>query len=157
MIQPQYWSLMTLYYRWKYGKYVNSEYPSLDVQDKVVLDVGAADGDTARWWFKHGARHVICIEKNPSQARKIKMENTTVLNEYFKLDHLKLYHDCMKMDIEGYEALLLPYLDAGGKLKPTAMEVHNWYLVEQFTRHGFRPVTSPDPMLGTCVMVNYPV
>jgi len=121
------------------------------------MDVGAADGDTAAWFLRQGAAKVICIEKNPLQAAKIigkrHLSNVRVIPEAFRLEHLQIPHDCLKVDIEGYEQLLLEYHEPLG---PAIVEVHNWYLYEKFNERGFRAVVGPEPMLGMSIMVNYP-
>jgi len=141
MIHPLDWSLKSIYNRLKYGhqQLLNAHdieaYLSLNVRDKVVLDVGAYSGDTARLFLDHGAKHVHCIEILKEFANKIKLPNVTVYNEPFRLKHLELPHDVMKMDIEGYEIELLNF---NGVLKPSVVEVHSCYLIDKFLEKGWR-------------------
>ena len=58
----------------------------------------------------------------------------------------------MKMDIEGFEALLI---GSQGRLKPSVVEVHNWYLHDKFIEMGFKEITEPWSMLGLCLMRNF--
>jgi len=157
MIHPKYWSLNSIHAK-LFPKRMTvmspsdvAAYRTLDVRGKVVLDVGAFNGDSARLFLKNGARKVIAIESNPDYARKINMPRVEVIAEPFRLEHLSIPHDCCKFDIEGWEALLIPVAE---KLKPTVLEAHNWWVVEQFENKGFRAITKPDPMLGLCVMSN---
>lgn len=127
-------------------------YKLLKVKNKIVLDIGAYNGDTAKLFLYLGAKHVICIEKDSNLAKQIRLRNTTVFNESFNLKHLKLNYDVVKMDIEGYEILLLSYLYP---LKPMVVEVHNHYLKEQFLKKGFNIIGTVDEMTGLCLMKNF--
>jgi hypothetical protein len=131
-----------------------SAYGLLDVKEKTVLDIGAYVGDTAEFFLKRGAKKVICIERDVGRASRIKLPNTVVLAESFKLEHLDIPHDCMKMDIEGYEQMIV---GLQGRLKPSIVEVHNWYLYDRFKEMGFTEVTKPLAMLGMCLMRNFEV
>lgn len=160
MIHPQYWSLYSVYMKLRFHKIQNSimsldeitSYSKLEVKGKTVLDVGAYNGDSARLFLNRGAKKVVCIEKDSNFANKIKLYDTEVINEPFRLEHLSIPHDCMKMDIEGYEILLLDY---HGILKPSVVEVHNWWLYDRFLEIGFRLVGKQDKMLGICSMINF--
>ena len=159
MIHPWDWSVSSLWRRVRWGRYrmFANEYEPFDVRGKVVLDVGAYDGDSAKYFLQRGAKEVIAIEKDRDKAERIPLNpKIHVVAEPFSLWHLHLPHDCMKMDIEGYETMLLGHEETIPSLKPTIMEVHNWWLVEQFTKRGFRVIHTSDPMIGICTMVNYP-
>lgn len=170
MIHPQYWSLATIYVslKRKYVRYrtmVGSDsimtindiecYSKMLVKGKAVLDVGAYNGDSAKLFLNHGAKEVVCIECDKEYADKISLPNTRVINEAFKLEHLLIPHDFMKMDIEGWEALLLDYK---GILKPTIIEVHSGYLCQRFKELGFRVIgeetRSFEKQIGECIMTN---
>lgn len=130
-----------------------NEYRSLDVKGKVVLDVGAFNGDTAEYFLSHGAAWVICIEKEKVYANCIKQAKTSVINEPFKLEHLQIYHDCAKIDIEGYEKILLG--TDPKTMKPTIMEVHGKWLIDEFVKEGWKVIAIDPPERSTGLLVNY--
>ena len=159
MIHPQYWSLYSIYNRLFPKDTVMSPadikaYNTLDVKDKVVLDVGAYNGDSARLFLKNGAKKVIAVECNPDYAKRINLPNVEVIVEPFRLEHLTIPHDCCKFDIESWEIDLLPVAD---KLKPTVLESHGWWITDKFKQKGFRVITDQGPPVhtGICIMVIY--
>ena len=101
--------------------------PTFCLTGKFVLDVGAGCGETVFFYLLHGARKVVAIEPNTEAAKCLKENaernhwNMKLKQEPFKLEHLSIPHDFMKMDIEGGEIELLkvPYN------KPCAIEVHS--------------------------------
>jgi len=99
---------------------------SFSLKEKTVLDIGSGSGETALFYFHHGASKLVCVEKSSSACRfaraNLRNLNAEIINEPFKLDHLKIPHDYLKMDIEGGEVLLLKY-DA--HLKPCVIEAHS--------------------------------
>lgn len=104
-------------------------YLPINVKDKTILDVGAGSGETSLFYLHHGAKHIIAIEAD-SEAFKLLKQNVpndkvTAINEPFKLDHLSIPHDLMKMDIEGAEQLLLSF---NGQLKNSVIEAHQFGL-----------------------------
>lgn len=132
--------------------------PPGGVQGKTVLDIGAGCGETAWWYFKNGASKVIAIEPDMQRARMI-VKNRAILDwnltlhyRKFRLEDLDIKRDFTKVNIEGYEALLLQRPD---RLGPMVVDIHNWYLVERFKEIGFHPITKPSKMLGQCYMANY--
>jgi SAM-dependent methyltransferase len=122
----------------EYDKW-ESAYLPISVQGLRVLDVGAGEGETAMMFLNHGATHVICIEPDKKSFDML-LKNAsrhdgklTCINERFSLKNLKLPFDFMKVDIEGYEEILLNIsLD-----KPSAMEVHGLQLRDKFAKKGF--------------------
>jgi len=158
MIHPQYWSINSVWRKLKGNRYGVRLSPAdigaylrLKPRGKAILDIGACDGDSAKLFLDHGARKVICVEKDAGLAREIRLPHTAVYAEEFKPEkHLSLFYDAIKCDIEGYEMLLLPY---AGKIKcPIVLEAHNWYVREQFLNAGFEELSKPDEMLGLCLM-----
>jgi FkbM family methyltransferase len=59
------------------GVFDYSEYKSLSVKDRVVVDVGAFVGDSAIYFALRGARKVIAIEPHPEAYREM-LENITL-------------------------------------------------------------------------------
>jgi len=49
-------------------------YGDLNVEDRIVVDIGAYIGDTTIYFLLHGAKHVYAVEPNPA-ALKIAVEN----------------------------------------------------------------------------------
>jgi hypothetical protein len=93
--------------------------PEFGLDGKTVLDVGAGCGETAYFYFLHGAKRVIAIEMDPVQLELLKKNaqlngwnNNTrqfkIIPRAFELQDLKREKfDFAKIDIEGGEADLL--------------------------------------------------
>jgi hypothetical protein len=75
MIHPLDWSVRSIYKRLRYGK-INELYgffpgeeeiylSYLKPDGKIVLDIGAYNGDSAKLFLEHGAKFVHCIEIVP--------------------------------------------------------------------------------------------
>ena len=114
-------------------------YLHFSVCQKVVLDVGAGEGETARLFLQFGAKRVICIEPEESAFRWLKNNAAThrdlleIYQKQFTLADLQRPFEILKMDTEGYEECLL-----GIKLKiPAVVEVHGLPLVERFKKDGW--------------------
>lgn len=132
--------------------------PPFSLKGKVVLDVGACCGETAWYFLRLGASKVICVECDPVRVPIIKRNksvaklNIEVVAEPFKLEHLLLPHDFVKVDVEGHETVLLDYLEQNGKLKPCILEVHTLELQRRFKAKGFGLVAVLSENL--CIMSN---
>ena len=132
--------------------------PPGGVKGKVVMDIGAGCGESVWLYFKNGASKVIAIEPNRDRTAMIRENaeahgwNLELRERKFQLEDLDEYRDFTKVNIEGYEALLL---DKPNKLGPMVLDAHNWYMVERFRRIGFHCITKPSKMLGQCYMANY--
>ena len=116
----------------------NQNYLPIDLKGKTVLSVGAGEGEDALFFLQHGAAKVVAVECNSDAYRRLKINaayhNIEAVNEAFRLEHLKIPHDFLKVDIEGYEeALLNVKLD-----KPAVIEIHGLPLVERFRKAGWR-------------------
>jgi len=80
-------------------------YGMLDCKDKIVVDIGADYGSTARFFLSRGARRIIAYESNPVLRAKLLRE--------FLFDGRVEIHGCwdgvmpagdiLKMDCEGCE------------------------------------------------------
>ena len=123
------------------GEYLiwSKVYNPINLFGKVVLDIGAGEGETARFFINLRVKSVICIEPN-NDCFKLLLRNSKFhkqiipINSKFKLEHLKLSYDFLKMDIEGYEIELL-----NTKLvKPSVIETHSEYLTDKFRENNFR-------------------
>jgi predicted RNA methylase len=105
----------------------------------IVLDVGAGEGETARFFLEHGAKSVICIEKNINCAKWLRKNAECHPISYFikpfELNDLNMNFDFLKMDIEGYEEMLL---DKHVVIqKPCVVEVHGLQLWDRFQELGY--------------------
>lgn len=116
--------------------------PPFSLAGRTVLDVGAGCGETAFFYFLHGADKVVAIEPSIKAVDCLRENTTTnkwnvqIIPEYFKLGHLKISHDFMKMDIDGGEIELLNVqID-----EPCVVEVHNDPMKAEFEKKGFRKV-----------------
>lgn len=113
------------------------QYLPIDVHDKIVLDVGAGEGETAKFFIDHGAKHVIAVEADPACFENLKKNSQkhpiTPLCVAFMPYQLDREFDFMKMDIEGYEEALLA-LD----LKvPAVVELHGLQQIKKFQDKGY--------------------
>ncbi len=170
MIHPQYWSLYSVWCkltgknREAIGPRDIAAYKMLPCKGKTVLDVGAYDGDTAELYFSWGAEKVIAIETDASRCLKMKRNKKLkmpieegrleiIQREAKPEDVLRPDVDCIKCDCEGFE---MDLLDAFAKTgKPCVVEVHNWWIKQEFERKGFMLIEVADPMLGVCLMKNF--
>lgn len=112
-------------------------YLPIDVKGKIVLDVGAGEGETALFYLYHGAKKVICIEANIKCLENL-LHNSEFFNivpsiAKFDIDMLYYNFDFMKMDIEGYEEILLNV----DLKKPSIIEVHGLQLRDKFINKGY--------------------
>jgi SAM-dependent methyltransferase len=133
-------------------------YLPVDVKNKIVLDIGAGEGESARFFLNNGASKVICIEPN-NYAFSILKANARhhpliCLNKRFTLSDLSTINfDFMKMDIEGYEEdLLAKKLD-----KPAVVEVHGLPLAERFENVGWcvKSIEGTDHGVSGCTRYAY--
>ena len=109
--------------------------PEFSLQGKVVLDVGAGCGETAYFYFKHGASKVMCVECNEEALAYLKKNsarnnwNTEILDHPFELSDINREYDFMKVDCEGSEAAIL---SSERDLRPCVIEVHSAEIREKF-------------------------
>jgi predicted RNA methylase len=122
--------------------------PPFSLRGKVVLDVGACCGETAWYFLRLGANKVICVESDSVRIatlesnKRVAKLNIEVVAEPFRLEHLFLHYDFVKVDVEGQEVVLLDYLEQFGKLKPCVLEAHSSDLRRKFEAQGFRLVVA---------------
>lgn len=123
-------------------KYYLTDFP---LEEKTVLDVGAGCGESAFFYFLHGADKVVAIECNVEAVERLVENahtnrwNIEIIAEPFKSEHLEIPFDFMKMDIEGNERQLLA---VSSLTKPCVVEVHNNELRRKFQDKGFRKTFS---------------
>ena len=140
--------------------------PEFSLDGKTVLDVGAGCGETAYFYFLHGAKRVIAIEMDPVQVELLKRNselncwnNETreliIIPRAFELEDLGTEKfDFAKIDIEGGEASLLK-LDAIDF--PVVLEVHGIELRKQLVqKFGLSILVKAIPLedvwlLGNCL------
>lgn len=112
--------------------------PKGGLQGKTVLDVGAGSGETACFFFKHGASKVICIEPIHSKCEEIRDNakqlqwNVEIRDKKFTLSDLEGQIDFAKIDCEGGEKILLD--TRINILFPFCVEIHSLELVEEFKK-----------------------
>jgi hypothetical protein len=121
--------------------YIMHIYGEPDLNSKVVIDVGAAVGETALYFCKLGAAHVYAFEMDNDRcmmareniARNGMQDKISLLEEpatAAKINALK--YDFIKIDCEGCEYDLIPGLDLAA-VSDVVMEYHS----------------SPDPIVKT--------
>lgn len=123
-------------------------YVPFDLSWKTVLDVGAGEGETALFYFNHGAVKVVCVEPDVEAFEKLRGNGQgrcmPLKQEYFTLELIDTVQqellaqdqkgiDLIKIDIEGYEELMLHYK---GTI-PVVCEVHGLQLADKFRAAGW--------------------
>ena len=137
--------------------------PPFKQNGKVMLDVGAGEGETALWAILKGTKKVFCVEpdKNAYETLldNIKRNNWPVeaYNESFDPEkHLQLGCDFAKFDCEGCEELLLKYTPFRF---PIALEAHGQDLIDRFSEKGFKITKKANwpnhPLKVAAIMHNY--
>jgi hypothetical protein len=121
-LTPYYFELL-----WREWQSWKSWYlPPWSLKGKTVLDVGAGCGETALFYYLHGARRVIAIEPQSTLTPLLRRNmsrnkwDMKVVEGLFQMAMLEWNFDFMKMDGEGCEAQLL----TADSLPPCAIEVH---------------------------------
>jgi SAM-dependent methyltransferase len=114
-------------------------YLPISVRNMTILDVGAGEGETARFFLEKGAAKVICIEPSHESFKYLKRNAVShpivPINKFFEMSDLVTHpFDFLKMDIEGYEESLLETELS----KPAVVEVHGLQLKDKFQKAGWR-------------------
>lgn len=136
--------------------YLMQVYGKPDLTGKVVIDIGAAIGDTALFFKKSGAKAIYGYEPNETRARcaekNIEMngmsDSIVVYNKKATVEDLhKLMATIndpifLKVDCEGCEYDIIPKLDMS-KVSDVVMEYHMKDpapLIEALERRGFSDI-----------------
>lgn len=115
--------------------------PPWSLKGKTVLDVGAGCGESAKFFLDNGAFRVVAVEPNrecwPYLEKNAESHSMHIVEDPFNPSMMlhDFDYDFVKMDIEGYESLLIPYLDYISV--PMAVECHNKYVCDRFFDAGF--------------------
>ncbi len=131
-VTPYYLEL--LWREWQAWK--NWYLPPWSLKGKTVLDVGAGCGETALFYYYHGANKVIAVEPEPVLTSILKRNvacnewNMEIVETPFEPSMLEWSFDFMKMDGEGCENTLL----TADTLPPCAVEVRNRSVLDGLTR-----------------------
>jgi precorrin-6B methylase 2 len=149
-LTPYYFEL--LWREWQAWK--NWYLPPWSLKGKTVLDVGAGCGETALFYYYHGAKKVIAVEPQAVLAPFLKRNMTRnewdmqIVEGRFQLSMLEWDFDFMKMDGEGVENMLL----RAESLPPCAIEVHNRIVTDTLARRFQLRVLAQK---GTWIVQNF--
>ena len=101
-----------------------------------VLDAGAGEGETAKFFMEQGAASVVCIEPDPEKVGRLKVNTAKygsrveIHERKFSYAHLFIFGtDFAKIDVEGAEAELLELAELRF---PLAVEIHSADLLRRF-------------------------
>ena len=110
--------------------------PKASLKGATVLDAGAGCGETAHFFFQHGAAKVIAVERDPnavSLLRKNSIKNKwkiEILEDSLQPWHVRdLKYDFAKIDVEGGEKCLLQLESLPFE---TVIEAHSKELTQGF-------------------------
>ena len=134
-----------------YGEDYDQHWNFTTFKNKVILDLGADYGSTAYYFLRKGASKVVAVEGDTVLASKLKTNSKkfdkivpieTFIDSSEKIEKLiSHYHpDLVKVDIEGYEKLLLNVYNIAN-VNEWLIEAHTEQLydsiVKFFLAHGF--------------------
>ncbi len=131
-LTPYYFEL--LWREWQAWK--NWYLPPWSLKGKTILDVGAGCGETALFYYRHGARKVIAVEPEVSLTSILERNaarndwNMRIVGASFEPSMLEWDFDFMKMDGEGCENTLV----TARSLPPCVIEVHDGTVLENLRR-----------------------
>jgi SAM-dependent methyltransferase len=99
---------------------------SIDVEDKVILDVGSGLGGRAPWFIEQGARAVYCIDVNRQELAR----GRTILDSLFPVSvttSVMFIHPCEITDEHfGDVALLIDCFEHLTDASAVLHDVHRW-------------------------------
>ena len=128
----------------EYKTWLSHYLPPYSLKGKTVLDAGAGCGETAWFYFNHGAKKVIAVEPDPrpfkllcSNARNndwnIELINSRLTPEILFAKDI----DFAKVDIERGE---IPFIPQAKQFPPCIMETHDRYITHAYNQQGFKTV-----------------
>jgi hypothetical protein len=127
----------------EWNQWENYYLPAFSLDGKTVLDVGAGCGETAYFYFLHGAKRVIAIEMDPINLGLLKRNSQLeclnkdarelrIIPRPFEIEDLtKEKFDFAKIDIEGGETDLLNLEEIAF---PLVLEAHGIELRDQLVK-----------------------
>lgn len=131
-------------------------YGSLDYTGKVVLDIGADYGTTARFFLERGAAEVIVSEKNPEWVEKLeefadadpRIWVTGTVSRPDAEELLWIYNpDIVKLDCEGCEGLFVD----GENVADGVFQIPEAWVVETHTQAYYDAFVTRFQALGYTV------
>ena len=117
--------------------------PPSGLEGKMVLSVGGGCGEDAKFFLDNGAKYVHVIENN-LLCEKYLEYNRNLDNRLsyeiknFQIKDLKYRYDLIKLDIEGYEMLLIDEMNIDLINKDIILESHCNYITDKFLEKGFK-------------------
>jgi len=117
--------------------------PPNGLKGKRVLDVGGGCGETAKYYLDNGAECVHVIEANPL-CKKYLDYNSNLDNRLsyeiksFQISDLYKHYDLIKLDVEGYEMLLIDEMNIDLINEDIVLESHCNYITDKFIEKGFK-------------------
>lgn len=128
-----------------YDEDYNRHWNFTSFRNKIILDLGADYGSTAYYFLKKGASKVIAVEGDKQLAEKLMRNfqndrrviciNCFITDEEQISDLISSYHpDLIKVDIEGYEKLLLNLSKEDLKELEWLIEAHSDEIYESLKR-----------------------
>lgn len=144
---------------WNMETHWNPQTVGAQYKDKVVLDLGAADGDSAEYYLYENAKYVVAVEGDEKTFEKL-LENSHRFNgkiipifmfiensEQIEKLIIDYKPDILKSDIEGAEKYLYEIKDDIWKLVPE-------YLVET---HEVWGAVKTEVLRQKCRQTNYKI
>lgn len=124
-------------------KYWDYYIPPSGLKGKKVLDIGGGCGETAKYYLDNGAEHVHVIEANPICEKYLDYNSNLNKNlsyeiKNFQIKDLYKRYDLIKLDVEGYEMLLIDDMSIDLINEDIILESHCNYITDKFIEKGFK-------------------
>jgi hypothetical protein len=140
------------------NKHYDSNAIGITYENKIILDLGAANGDSSEYFIHMGARFVIAVDGAKDRYENL-VENSKLFNGKIipillfitkpeEIENLIIVHkpDIVKADIEGAEIYLCAIKDEIWNMVPE-------YIVE--THEGYLHNSEDEKMREKCNRLNY--
>lgn len=133
-----------LYFRERSDTWAKFYLPPGGVRGLNVLDLGAGQGESAKFYLDNGAREVLCVERDDDNLEMLrdnsKYGKLRIVGYDFTIKQLEIPEvDVIKCDIEGFEFFLAKYLEGHRDYnKEIIVEVHSVFHKELFEALGFK-------------------